>query len=108
MMAIKTVVAGASGEGLEIYDFLVFSFFAIYIARAFFPKQGPMQSLLLTVATLGLGSHQAINALGRLAGRSYYRAEGRSFDRYLPRCNVGRPHRCILMGASRIARQPVD
>ena len=54
-MATKTVVAGAIGEGLEIYDFLVFSFFAVYISRAFFPLQGPTQSLLLTVATLGLG-----------------------------------------------------
>ena len=54
-MAIKTVIAGAIGEGLEIYDFLVFSFFAVYISRAFFPSQGPTQSLLLTVATLGLG-----------------------------------------------------
>jgi MFS family permease len=54
-MATKTVVAGALGEGLEIYDFLVFSFFAVYISRAFFPQQGPTQSLLLTVATLGLG-----------------------------------------------------
>jgi MFS family permease len=55
MMAIKTVAAGALGEGLEIYDFLVFSFFAVYISRAFFPQQGATQSLLLTVATLGLG-----------------------------------------------------
>jgi Tripartite tricarboxylate transporter family receptor len=54
-MGIKTVVAGAVGEGLEIYDFLVFSFFAVYISRAFFPQQGPTQSLLLAVATLGLG-----------------------------------------------------
>src|SRR3984893_6703534 len=55
VMAIKTLVAGALGEGLEIYDFLVFSFFAVYISRAFFPQQGPTQSLLLAVATLGLG-----------------------------------------------------
>jgi MHS family proline/betaine transporter-like MFS transporter len=55
-MGIKTVIAGAVGEGLEIYDFLVFSFFAVYISRAFFPQQGPTQSLLLAVATLGLGS----------------------------------------------------
>jgi MFS family permease len=54
-MATRTVIAGAIGEGLEIYDFLVFSFFAVYISRAFFPSQGPTQSLLLTVATLGLG-----------------------------------------------------
>ena len=54
-MSIKTVIAGAVGEGLEIYDFLVFSFFAVYISRAFFPQQGPTQSLLLAVATLGLG-----------------------------------------------------
>jgi hypothetical protein len=55
MMAIKTVVAGALGEGLEIYDFLVFSFFAVYISRAYFPQQGPTQSVVPTVATLGLG-----------------------------------------------------
>ena len=79
MMAIKTVVAGALGEGPEIYDFLVFSFFAAHISRAFFPKQGPTQRLLLTVATLGLGSHEAINALGRIAGRSYCRTEDK-FD----------------------------
>jgi hypothetical protein len=79
MMAIKTAVAGALVEGLEIYDFLVFSFFAVYISHAFFPKRGPTQSFLLTVATLGLGSHQAINALGRIAGRSYCRTEDK-FD----------------------------
>jgi MFS family permease len=54
-MATKTVVAGALGEGLAMYDFLVFSFFAVYISRAFFPQQGPTQGLLLTVATLGIG-----------------------------------------------------
>jgi hypothetical protein len=41
-MAIKTVVAGALGEGLEIYDFLVFSFFrSIFHAPSFQSRGRP-------------------------------------------------------------------
>jgi MFS family permease len=54
-MASRTVIAGAVGEGLETYDFLVFGIFAVYISHAFFPDKGPALSLLLTVATLGIG-----------------------------------------------------
>jgi MFS family permease len=54
-MASRTVIAGAVGEGLETYDFLVFAIFAVYISRAFFPSKEPTLSLLLTVATLGIG-----------------------------------------------------
>jgi MFS family permease len=54
-MALRTVVAGAIGEGLETFDFLVFGIFAVYISHAFFPTRVATLSLLLTVATLGIG-----------------------------------------------------
>ena len=41
------------GNWLEFYDFLVFTFFAVMIGKAFFPAQDSWISLLLSVATFG-------------------------------------------------------
>jgi hypothetical protein len=87
IMAIRTVVAGALGEGLEIYDFLVFSFFAVYISRSFFPQQGPTQSLLLTVATLGLGF--VTRPLGAFYLGMYADRFGKRWVAYAARTNTG-------------------
>ncbi|MBS0479825.1 MAG: MFS transporter [Proteobacteria bacterium] len=43
------------GNGLEFYDFLVFSFFAVQIGQCFFPATDPNSSLLLALATFGAG-----------------------------------------------------
>lgn len=51
----KIVVATALGNGLEIFDFTVYSFFAAYIGSAFFPTHDPISSLLLAVGTFGVG-----------------------------------------------------
>ncbi|WP_137924371.1 MFS transporter [Cupriavidus sp. 2SB] len=51
----RAVVAAAIGNGLEIYDFTVYSFFAAIIGRLFFPTSSPMASLLLSFATFGIG-----------------------------------------------------
>lgn len=51
----KIVVATALGNGLDIFDFTVYSFFAAYIGSAFFPAQDPISSLLLAVGTFGVG-----------------------------------------------------
>lgn len=51
----KIVVATALGNGLEIFDFTVYSFFAAYIGSAFFPAHDPISSLLLAVGTFGVG-----------------------------------------------------
>ena len=45
----------AAGNALEFYDFLIYSTFAIYIGRAYFPVRGPVTSLLLSLATFGIG-----------------------------------------------------
>jgi MFS family permease len=43
------------GNVLEFYDFSTYAFFAVMIGRAFFPAENPLISLLLSVATFGVG-----------------------------------------------------
>jgi MFS family permease len=54
-MSVGALVATLVGNTLEFYDFLVYSFFAVYVGRAFFPADSELASLLLTVATFGIG-----------------------------------------------------
>jgi MFS family permease len=49
------VVAAIMGNALEFYDFTVYAAFAAMIGRAFFPATNPNISLLLSVATFGVG-----------------------------------------------------
>lgn len=49
------VVATLIGNALEWFDFTVYSFFAVIIARKFFPSGSELTSLLLAVATFGVG-----------------------------------------------------
>lgn len=49
------IAAVVLGNGFEFYDFTVWSFFAVMIGRAFFPGTTPFHSLLLSVATFGVG-----------------------------------------------------
>ena len=44
-----------AGNALEFYDFLIFSFFAVQIGQVFFPGKDDTGSLLLTLATFGVG-----------------------------------------------------
>jgi MFS family permease len=43
------------GNGLEFYDFLTFSYFAVFIARTFYPEDSGPAALLATLATFGAG-----------------------------------------------------
>jgi MFS family permease len=43
------------GNALEWYDFIVFGFFTVVIARLFFPSDSQYASLLLTTGTFGVG-----------------------------------------------------
>jgi MFS family permease len=49
------VVAAIMGNALEFYDFTVYAAFAAMIGRAFFPATDANTSLLLSVATFGVG-----------------------------------------------------
>jgi MFS family permease len=49
------VTAAVLGNALEFYDFTVYGAFAVFIGRAFFPTGNPYASLMLSVATFGIG-----------------------------------------------------
>jgi MFS family permease len=49
------VVATVAGNALEFYDFLTYSAFSVYIGKAFFPAGSALVSLLLSLATFGVG-----------------------------------------------------
>ncbi|WP_454712332.1 MFS transporter [Cupriavidus nantongensis] len=51
----RAIIATVIGNGLEWFDFTVYSFFAVIIARLFFPTGNDLSSLLLAVATFGVG-----------------------------------------------------
>src|SRR3954447_8622644 len=48
------IAAVASGNALEFYDFVTYSFFAVQIGHALFPGDAA-QSLILSLATFGVG-----------------------------------------------------
>jgi MHS family proline/betaine transporter-like MFS transporter len=50
----RAVVAASIGNALEWFDFAVFGFFAVTIAKVFFPSDDPTFSLLLTYAGFGV------------------------------------------------------
>lgn len=52
---LRHIAAVVVGNALEFYDFLTYSFFAVYIGRAFFPSSSPSASLLASLGTFGLG-----------------------------------------------------
>ncbi|HEX4155503.1 MAG TPA: tricarballylate/proton symporter TcuC [Acidobacteriaceae bacterium] len=51
----KMVVVASSCNFLEMYDFMVFGYFARDIARAYFPTSSEFASLMLALATFGAG-----------------------------------------------------
>jgi MFS family permease len=54
-MPVRHVAAVVIGNALEFYDFLTYSYFSIYIGKTFFPSSDPAWSLLLSLATFGIG-----------------------------------------------------
>jgi MFS transporter, MHS family, citrate/tricarballylate:H+ symporter len=52
---VATVLRVTSGNFLEMFDFFLFGFYASHIAKAFFPTENELSSLLLTFATFGAG-----------------------------------------------------
>ncbi|QNH79079.1 MFS transporter [Pseudomonas protegens] len=51
----RQVVAAVVGNALEWYDFIVYGFLASFVARQFFPAQDEYTSLLMALATFGVG-----------------------------------------------------
>src|SRR5271156_3375331 len=50
-----SVAAAVAGNVLEFYDFTTYTFFAVMIGQHFFPSKDPFISLILSIATFGVG-----------------------------------------------------
>jgi MFS family permease len=53
--ALRSIVRVSSGNFLEMYDFMVFGYYAPAIGRAFFPTNNEFASLMLSLMTFGVG-----------------------------------------------------
>jgi len=51
----KKIAAITIGNGLEFFDFSIYTFFAAIIGRQFFPSTSELSSLMLSLATFGVG-----------------------------------------------------
>ncbi|OUI85989.1 citrate-proton symporter [Acetobacter tropicalis] len=52
---MKAAAQVASGNMLEMYDFMVFGYYAAAIGRTFFPSSDPYAELMMSFATFGAG-----------------------------------------------------
>lgn len=51
----RDIIAATVGNALEFYDFFIYGLFAVQIGRAFFPATSAYVSLMLSLATFGVG-----------------------------------------------------
>ena len=72
---IGAVVRVAAGNFLEMYDFMVFGYYAAAIGRAFFPTQNEYASLMLSFMTFGTG--YLMRPLGAVVLGAYVDHHGR-------------------------------
>ncbi|HLX42770.1 MAG TPA: MFS transporter [Bryobacteraceae bacterium] len=72
---VMSVVRVAAGNFLEMYDFMVFGYYAAAIGRTFFPKGSEFASLMLSLATFGVGF--LMRPLGALVLGTYIDRRGR-------------------------------
>lgn len=73
--AILSVVRVASGNFLEMYDFMVFGYYAAAIGKTFFPSSNPFLSLMLALGTFGVGF--LMRPLGAIVLGAYMDRHGR-------------------------------
>jgi MFS family permease len=72
---VMAVVRVASGNFLEMYDFMVFGYYAAGIGRAFFPAHSEYASLMLSFMTFGTG--YLMRPLGAIVLGAYIDHHGR-------------------------------
>jgi MFS transporter, MHS family, citrate/tricarballylate:H+ symporter len=72
---IWAVLRVSSGNFLEMYDFMVFGYYAAAIGQAFFPSGSPFASLMLSLMTFGAGF--LMRPVGALALGAYTDKHGR-------------------------------
>jgi MFS transporter, MHS family, citrate/tricarballylate:H+ symporter len=72
---VWTVVQVSSGNFLEMYDFMVFGYYASAIGVTFFPKNEPFVGLMLSLMTFGVGF--LVRPLGAIVLGAYTDRHGR-------------------------------
>jgi MFS family permease len=72
---VWAVMRVSSGNFLEMYDFMVFGYYAAAIGRAFFPSGNPFASLMLSLMTFGAGF--LMRPIGALVLGAYTDRHGR-------------------------------
>ena len=72
---VRAVVRVSSGNFLEMYDFMVFGYYAAAIGRAFFPSGNEFASLMLSLMTFGAGF--LMRPLGAIVLGAYTDKHGR-------------------------------
>lgn len=72
---VVDIVRVASGNFLEMYDFMVFGYFATAIGHAYFPAGNDVSSLLKSLATFGVGF--AMRPIGAILLGGYTDRHGR-------------------------------
>ncbi len=72
---IWSVIRVSSGNFLEMYDFMVFGYYATAIGNAFFPSGNPFLSLMLSLMTFGAGF--LMRPLGAIVLGAYTDRNGR-------------------------------
>src|SRR5713226_5341158 len=72
---IRSVIRVSSGNFLEMYDFMVFGYYATAIGKAFFPSGNPFVSLMLSLMTFGAGF--LMRPLGAIVLGAYTDRHGR-------------------------------
>jgi metabolite-proton symporter len=72
---VKAVVRVAAGNFLEMYDFMVFGYYAAAIGRTFFPKASDIAQVMSAFATFGVGF--LMRPLGALLLGAYVDKHGR-------------------------------
>ena len=80
----RTIFNVTSGNFLEMYDFMVFGYYATAIAKTFFPGDDPFASLMLTLMTFGAGF--LMRPLGAIVLGSYIDRHGRRKGLLLTLC----------------------
>src|SRR5262249_19590890 len=72
---VGKIVRVAAGNFLEMYDFIVYGYYATYIADTFFPVGSQFASLMLSLTTFGVG--YLMRPLGALILGAYIDRKGR-------------------------------
>src|ERR1700733_5752854 len=79
---VGNVIRISSGNFLEMYDFMVYAYYASYIAREIFPSSNAYASLMLTLGTFGAG--YLMRPLGASVLGAYIDRHGRRTGLILP------------------------